>query len=159
MPEFDGIHNCVVVRNHALEEFDDPDYPFDPICSHTRYVQAQEDEPFRVQIKLRAGFDFCGTDVVRCRLFLDDDGAPFWTTFRDPPADGIVREDRSQYTATATRQNEATGGWEKTRLVSGGPTVGGSPTFHIPPAACEYVLTSSSRRRGGSCGIRTRDLP
>ena len=159
MPEFDGIHACLVVRNHALEEVDDPDYPFDPIYSHTRYVQAQEDEPFRVQITLRAGFDFCGADVVRCRLFLDDDSAPFWTTFTDPPADGIVREDRLQHIATATRQNEATGGWEKMRFVFGGLTVSRSSIFDIPSVAGECDLTRSSRRRGGSYGIPTRDLP
>jgi hypothetical protein len=121
MPEFDGIHACLVVRNYALEEFHDPDYPFDPIYSHTRYVQAQEDEPFRVQITLRAGFDFCGADLVRCRLFLDDDSAPFWTTFTDPPANGIVREDRSQYIATVRvkmRQQAAGRGCDSSSVVS-----------------------------------------
>lgn len=103
-----------------LEEFDDPDYPFDPVYNHARYVQAECDQAFRVQIKLCAGFDFCGADVVRCRLFLDDDGAPFWSTFTDPPADGIVKQDRTQYIATATRRNEATGRWEKMPFVFGG---------------------------------------
>lgn len=126
MPEFDRIHACLVADRRILEEFDDPDYPFDPIYSHTRYVRADNNQAFRVQITLRAGFDFCGADVVRCRLFIDDDSAPFWSTFTHPPPGGIVREDRTQCIATATRQNEATGGWEKMPFVFGGLTVGGS---------------------------------
>jgi hypothetical protein len=132
MPEFDKIHACLVVGNRSLEEFDDPDYPFDPIYSHIRYVQAQEDATFRVKITLREGFDFCGADVVRCRLFLDDDTAPFWATFTDPPEDGVVRQHRTQYIATATRQNEATGGWEKMPFVFGGLIVGQSSFSDTP---------------------------
>ena len=124
MPEFGGIHACLVVNNRVLEEFDDPEYPFDPIYSHTRYVPVQDDQPFRVQITLRAGFDFCGDDVVRCRLFLDDDTAPFWSTFTHPPATGIIKQDRTQFISTATRQNEATGSWEKMPFVFGGLTIG-----------------------------------
>jgi len=38
MPEFEGIHACLVVKKHALEEYNDPEYPFDPVYSHIRYV-------------------------------------------------------------------------------------------------------------------------
>lgn len=124
MPEFGGIHACLVVGDRVLEEFDDPEYPFNPIYSHTRYVSAEDDQQFRVQITLRAGFDFCGADVVRCRLFLDDDTAPYWSTFTHPPANGIVRQDRTHFIATATRQDEATGSWNTMPFVFGGLTIG-----------------------------------
>jgi hypothetical protein len=107
MPEFGGIHACLVVGDRVLEEFDDPDYPFDPFYSHTRYVPAEDDQQFRVQITLRAGFDFCGADVVRCRLFLDDDTAPYWSTFTHPPANGIVRRDRTQFIAVEILNRKA----------------------------------------------------
>jgi hypothetical protein len=130
MPEFEGIHACLVVKEHVLEEYDDPDYPFDPIYSHTRYVEAEEDQAFRVQITLRRGFDFCGADVVRCQLFLDDDRAPFWVSFTNSSSDGIVREELSHSISTATRRNEATGGWEKMPFVFGGLTVGESALIY-----------------------------
>jgi len=123
MPTFEGIRACVVSKTRVLEEFDDPEYPFDLFYSHTRYIQADDDQSFRVQITLLAGFDFCGADVVRCRLFLDDDNAPFWSTFTHPPPDGIVREGRTQHISTATRQNQV-GDWEKMPFVFGGLKVG-----------------------------------
>lgn len=43
MPIFDGIRACVVPKTRVLEEFDDPEYPFDPMYSHTRYIQADDD--------------------------------------------------------------------------------------------------------------------
>ena len=61
MPEFEGVHTCLVVSRRVLEESDDPDYPFDPIYSHTRYFQAENDQTFQVQFILCAGLDFCGT--------------------------------------------------------------------------------------------------
>jgi hypothetical protein len=118
VPTFEGIRACVVSKTRVLEEFDDPDYPSDLFYSHTRYIQAGDDQSFRVQITLLAGFDFCGADVVRCRLFLDYDNAPFWSTFTHPPPDGIVREDRAQHISTATRQNQV-GDWEKMPFVFG----------------------------------------
>lgn len=76
-------------------------------------------------------------------LSLVDDAAPFWATFTNTTEDGIIRQDRIYYIATATPQNEATGGWEKMPFVLGGLTVGtySSQLFSV---ASDHALTTGS---------------